>query len=119
LRDGGVLNPPCARDELGLTCVYGGTAFTCTVCNGSLCFARNDEPAYQWFATPLQAGCSDGPPPNFGDACDRPGLACDYNQCANTDFLPEVPRWAKGVGLFCQDGSWTDWNLHNGAPVCL
>jgi hypothetical protein len=103
---------------VGLTCVYGGTAFTCTVCNGTLCVAAEQGgPRYQWFVSTLKTGCPDGPLPNFGDACDRPGLACDYNQCANTDFLPEVPRWARGVGLFCQGSAWTNWS--KGAPVCL
>jgi hypothetical protein len=88
------------------------------VCNGNFCLAENGGLAYQWFATTLHPDCADGPPPNFGDACEHPGLACDYNHCANTDTLPEVPSWARGIGLLCDEGAWTWWNLSNGAPVC-
>jgi hypothetical protein len=95
-------NQNCTGADLGLTCVFMDTAYTCTKCDGTLCFQQN-----QWNSTPLDAKCPD-PLPNLGDACADEGLQCDYNSCADDQAMHE--EWASGVPLTCLDGYWTFWN---------
>ncbi|MGO8971253.1 MAG: hypothetical protein ACLQDQ_16980 [Myxococcaceae bacterium] len=70
---------PCTQRELGLTCVYAATAYTCANgCGGPIVTGQTDV----WCVSPLDAGC---PPfvPNLGTECQPAGLACDYNACAS------------------------------------
>jgi len=86
--DGG----PCADSELGLTCMYCGTAYTCADnCIGGVCFS--DPNPNHWFMTALDARCPSSVP-NLGDQCADQALVCDYN------------HYSRGLGAVCQDGLW-------------
>jgi hypothetical protein len=87
---------PCGEADLGITCVYGGQAYTCAPCEGYLC--RN---ASFWQTTALTSVCP-ATLPNFGEPCDAPdGTVCNYNQCAKSESA------VYGASLSCASGSWT------------
>jgi hypothetical protein len=70
---------PCAQVQLGLTCVYSGSAYTCSHgCGGPIIEGQGDV----WCVSSLDAQC---PPyvPNLGTECQPAGLTCNYNACAS------------------------------------
>jgi len=93
---------PCVRAELGLTCVYSGSAYTCAACQGTLC---PGPLAYRWYVTVLDPKCP-SLVPNFGSQCESEGLVCDYNFCASDTVVPDNATWAFGVAVICQGGIW-------------
>lgn len=93
---------PCTRAELGLTCVLGGNAYTCTACTGTLC---PGPLAYRWYVTKLADGCPSFVP-NMGTACGSPDLICDYNGCNDDSVVPDKAPWAFGVRMECRGGAW-------------
>ncbi|MGO9828683.1 MAG: hypothetical protein ACLPJH_00980 [Myxococcaceae bacterium] len=69
---------PCTQAELGLTCVYAGSAYTCANgCGGPVKVGQTDV----WCVSGLDAGCPSFVP-NLGSECQPPGLFCNYNACA-------------------------------------
>jgi hypothetical protein len=99
---GGALS--CTAAELGITCVYDHDAYTCTPCEGNLCFATN-----RWWQTTLPTACP-ATEPNFGEACSvAAGTECNYNTCASDgseDF---------GAAMTCTKGIWTAYT----GTICL
>ncbi len=93
---------------LGITCVYGDVAATCTPCSGTLCFPNNS-----WSYTSLAAGCPEAVP-NLGAECGTPRLFCNYNVCADDQNPPDA--WAYGIAVRC-DG--THWKFDSGNMACL
>ena len=85
----------CIVAQAGLTCVYGGIAYTCADCSGHLCVVQST-----WHQTTLASGCPDGVP-NWGAACTGTGT-CDYNRCANSYTDPN----AFGSGVICTQDVW-------------
>ncbi len=80
---------PCTQAQLGLTCVYSGSAYTCANgCGGPVQASQTDV----WCVSPLDAGCP-AYVPNLGTECSPVGLACNYNACAS------------GLDVLCQ-GIW-------------
>jgi hypothetical protein len=97
--DGGALGGnTCSAADLGMTCVYGEVAYTCTPCDGTLCVANKNV----WFTGNLSAGCP-ARVPNFGQACASNGLYCNYNVCADDQLVD----WVFGASLECENGFWT------------
>lgn len=94
----------CTDTELGLTCIYNHTAYTCANCNGNLCFPDNT-----WFQSDLDPACPDSHLPNLGDACTPDGLECNYNHCSDDQEMTH--GWVHGVALGCEGGLWTLANL--------
>lgn len=94
----GGVNATCLAADLGATCVYGETAYSCAPCTGDLC-TKN-----QWFKTVMQSGCPTKEP-NLGSTCETPGLLCNYNVCA--DVVPEGNPQVFGWEEECSsNGTW-------------
>ncbi|MGD0526465.1 MAG: hypothetical protein ABSE49_15040 [Polyangiaceae bacterium] len=87
----------CTTAQLGLTCAYGDTAYTCAPCDGTLCTVDN-----VWFTATLAKGCPDQVP-NFGQSCSSPGTYCNYNICADDQMVD----WVFGASMECEGGVWT------------
>jgi hypothetical protein len=84
-------NASCTPAELGVTCVYLGSAFTCSSsCGGPIRVGQGDT----WCVTALEPGCP-SLVPNLGTECATQGLVCQYNDCA-----------AGGIAISCDDGIW-------------
>lgn len=99
----------CGDDTLGLTCLYGENAYTCTPCEGTLCFQKNT-----WKMQTLDEGCPTDAVPNLGDACTTPHLFCNYNVCADDQIPPN--QWAYGIAMKCDRELW---QFDGGNEVCL
>jgi hypothetical protein len=89
--------PSCTGAQLGLTCVYDATAYTCAPCSGSLCHAQN-----LWQTKTLAPGCP-ATLPNLGEPCTAAGTACNYNACADDQPV----SWVLGAAMSCEAGLWT------------
>ncbi len=87
----------CSQALLGITCVYGETAYTCAPCDGTLCTLQN-----VWVEKTLASGCP-ARVPNFGQKCSSPGTYCNYNICADDQMVD----WVFGASMTCENGYWT------------
>jgi hypothetical protein len=80
---------PCENAELGLDCVYSGSAYTCS----ALCFSGASQNYWCTSAYGLNAPCPELVP-NSGTDCAPEGLACAYDTSC------------RGFLMSCQSGFW-------------